>query len=343
MKATFSHASADAPASVLVIAEIGVNHDGSVDKALSLINSASAAGADAVKFQYFHADRLLSAEAVLANYQRGERDPRSMLRRLELGLDELLDCREEAEVEGLGFIVTPFSVEDARELAELKVDAVKIASPDAVNLPLLEAAAELGRPMFISTGTCHPEELEPAAGLLRGHAPGGCLMQCVSCYPTPDPKAALGGVAALRERFELPVGYSDHTAEVVTGALAVAAGACVLEKHFTYNRGATGPDHAASLDGVLFTHYVDLARKAAQMVGPLRKSVLDVEADVHKVSRQSLCAARDLPVGHPLAPGDLVIKRPGLGIPAARMSEVMGRRLARAVPADHLIRESDLA
>jgi sialic acid synthase SpsE len=147
----------------------------------------------------------------------------------------------------------------------------------------------------------------------------------------------------LRDRYHLPVGYSDHTTEVTTGALAVAAGACVIEKHMTYNPKAHGPDHAASFDEPTFERYVKLIRQAAAMHGPIAKSVRPVEADVRSVSRQSVCALRDLSVGHVLTRRDLTIKRPGTGIPAAHLDKVLGRKLHRAVKSNDLLVPDDIA
>lgn len=339
----FAPASTEAAVKLLVIAELGVNHDGSVTRAVELVRAAGEAGADAVKMQLFDPRRLLSKQAVLAEYQKAAADDAfAMLDRLKLNVAQMTLVRDAARAAGLAFIVTPFSLEDARSLAGLDVDAVKLASPDAVNTPLLEAAAALGRPMLISTGTCLMEELEPAAALLRGHGAGGAMLQCVSSYPTPGEDAALGAMVALRERFGLPTGYSDHTEGETTGALAVAAGACVLEKHLTYDRAAAGPDHAASLEPAGMARYVRLAREAAAMLGPIRKRVLPVEEEVRRVSRQSVCATRDLPAGHVLTREDLTVRRPGTGIPAARLSATVGRRLARPVRSEHLLSEGDL-
>jgi N-acetylneuraminate synthase/N,N'-diacetyllegionaminate synthase len=338
----YGAADGERAARVGVIAEIGVNHDGDPRRAAALVRAAAEAGADAVKFQLFRPDRLLSAEAELAAYQRGEADDAdALLGGLALPAGELRELRDLAEGLGLRFIVTPFSPADAGDLAEVGVDAVKIASPDAVNLPLLEAAEGLGRPVLVSTGTCELAELEAAAGVAR--RTGGAMLQCVSAYPTPEREAALGGIGVLAERFRLAVGYSDHTAAEDTGALAVAAGACVVEKHLTYDRRASGPDHAASIEPAGLGRYVAAVRRAAQMLGPRAKACGVGEADVRAVSRQSVCVVRDLPAGHVVERADLTVKRPGTGLPAARLNEVLGRRLIRAVAADRLLRAEDVA
>lgn len=341
----FAPASRQAPPRVCVIAEIGVNHDGRLDRALDLVQVAARAGADAVKLQLFDPRLLLSNQARLAVYQEGKAgtggDVFSMLDQLKLCLDDMLAVRAAARRAGLAFIITPFSLENFDALQALDVDAVKIASPDAVNHPLLQLTASLGRPMIVSTGTANLKELEFVAELISDRP--SCLMQCVSSYPTPAEDAALGAIAVLARRFNLPVGYSDHTTDLMTGALAVTAGACVIEKHLTYNPAAPGPDHAASFDEANFTHYVQLIRRAAAMHGPAQKDSRPVEADVRNVSRQSICAKRDLPAGRLLRREDLTIKRPGTGIPAAQLDQTIGRQLRRAVKANDLLVPDDLA
>jgi sialic acid synthase SpsE len=339
----FASATASQPARVCVVAEIGVNHDGNVAIALDLVDLAAAAGADAVKLQLFDPRHLLSNAAGLAKYQadEGESDVFTMLQRLMLSAEDIGRVKARARAKGLAFIVTPFSLQDVRTLRMIEPDAVKIASPDAVNTPLLDAAVALGKPMIISTGTSELKELLHAAALV--HRNGGCLLQCVSSYPTPDDAAAIGGMVALAECFDVPVGYSDHTNDLMTGAYAVAAGACVLEKHFTYDRNAAGPDHAASFEAPAFAQYVANARRAAAMMGVRCKTVGKVEQEVRMLSRQSVCLVRDLPAGHVLTAEDLTVKRPGTGIPAAELAAVVGQRLARPVRGNDLLTRDDLS
>jgi len=337
----WQHADAEHAATVFVIAEIGVNHDGDPALAQQLIQAAAKAGADGVKFQLFQPARLLSAEAALATYQDGKaQDAHALLENLCLHLDAFKTLRTAAHDVGLWFIVTPFSVEDVTDLAALEVDAVKIASPDAVNTPLLDAAATLNKPAIISTGPCALEELGPATHVAQ--STDGALLQCVSAYPTPEPDAAMGGITAMRQRWGATTGYSDHTPALDSGALAVAQGACILEKHLTHDRSAPGPDHAASLEPDALGRYIAAARRAAMMVGPVRKSTLPIEQDVRRVSRQSVCTTTDLPAGHVLRATDLTVKRPGIGLPAAVLNDIPGRVLARAVRCDHALRDTDL-
>ena len=338
----FAPASVTAGPKVCVVAEIGVNHDGQCERAMSLVRAAKLAGADAVKFQLFDPKWLLSNQAQLAGYQKeGNDSVFEMLDSLKLEADDMLALRAEARRLGLAFIITPFSLENLDLVKDLHVDAVKIASTDVVNLPLIKLTASLGRTMIVATGASDLEELDPCVQLIEDRP--ACLLHCVSSYPAPVEDASLGALPALASRFHLPVGYSDHTNDLMTGALAVAAGACVIEKHVTYDRRAVGPDHAASFDTALFATYVESIRQAVVSFGKRAKVVRGVEIETRMISRQSICLVRDLPAGHVLEAGDLTIKRPGTGIPPAELDQTIGQRLAKDVKANDLLREEDLA
>jgi len=338
--------------SAYVIAEVGVNHDGSVERAFELIDAAAAARADAVKFQYFETDRLLSGASVLAPYQRdaGETDATAMLRRLELTSEELGACAERARARGLHAIVTVFSVELVERAAELGWDAYKSASPDVVNRPLLEALAGCGKPLIVSTGAAELDEVERAARWLDEARDRLVMLQCVSSYPTAMEAAALDGIGAISSATGLLVGYSDHTEEESTGGLAVERGACVLEKHLTYDRAAAGPDHAASLEPAGLARYVEAARRwacctparmdAASAKGAKRAAAC--EADVRRLSRQSVTTTRAVDAGELVERGMLTIKRPGVGVEPWRLDEVIGRRATRRIEADAPIMWTDV-
>jgi N,N'-diacetyllegionaminate synthase len=336
-------------ADVYIIAEIGVNHDGSPERAAELVRAAAGAGADAVKFQLFRTDLLMSRAAKLAAYQRaaGETDPVAMLRRLELSAAQIAPLCVLAHELKLHAIVTVFSLELVAEAERIPWDAYKSASPDVINKPLLCAMAATGRPLIVSTGASTGEEVERAVGWICDVPGGVALLHCVSSYPTPDHLASLGGVAAL-QRLGLPVGYSDHTRGIEAAEQAVRRDACILEKHLTYSNSAAGPDHAASLEPQAFKEYVHAARGVRHGFEPddaaedRVKRWLDIEADVRTVSRQSLTTRRALPAGRVLAPGDLTIKRPGTGIEPWRLDEVVGRVLARDVEADMPLCDTDL-
>lgn len=343
---------------VYIIAELGVNHDGSVNRALQLTDAAADAGADAIKLQLFKTDLLMSKAAKLAAYQQaaGETDPVAMLRRLELPIADMTRVVARAHARGVHAIVTVFSLDLVPEAETLPWDAYKTASPDIIHKPLLDALAASGRPLIVSTGASTPDEVARAARWLEPARDRLAFLQCVSAYPTAPDDASIGGVEALRSVAPGPVGYSDHTAQVSTGAVAVHAGARILEKHLTYDPGARGPDHAASLSPAGFRKYVGLARQADKhprrsgehadqtdpRVGPPIKRVLDIERDVRTVSRQSLVTRCALPAGHRITRADLTIKRPGTAIEPWRFDEIVGRPTARPVEADVPLLEDDL-
>jgi len=317
-----------------VIAEIGVNHDGSVERALALVEIARAAGADAVKLQLFEARRLLGRDARLAAYQKasGATDPMVMLAALELPAEAMAGVVARAHEGGLHAIVTIFSPELVDAAERLPFDAYKTASPDIQNRPLIERLLATGKPLLLSTGAATLEEVERAAGWLGEHR--HLFLHCVSSYPTPDEEASLGGRLALAQVSPHALGYSDHTTSLDTGALAVAGGACLLEKHVTHDRAARGPDHATAVDAAGLAEYVRLARRAWTMRGPALKTVSACEDDVRTAARQSLTTTRDLPAGHVLTRADLTVKRPGTGLSPACLGEIEGRTLRRPVPAD---------
>jgi len=369
-----------------IIAEIGVNHDGQVERALSLTDAAADAGADAVKLQFFETDRLMSKAAKLAAYQKnaGETDPIAMLRRLELTIDEMARVVERAHERGIHAIVTVFSTELVEAAETLAWDAYKTASPDIVNRPLLEALAKTGKPMIVSTGASTLDEVVRAVDWLDDVRDRLAVLQCVSSYPAPE--MGKGGIYAIANATELPTGYSDHS-QTISGAAAVAYGACILEKHVTYDRKAVGPDHKASLWEAQLGSYVRCAneslsdreivldmyksraqtdssplgtlrnyllttefktkREASLAYGcdknPIEKRVLDCERDVREVSRQSVVTTREIAPGETITREMLTIKRPGTGILAYRLDEVVGKVAKRAIDNDVPIVEEDLA
>jgi N,N'-diacetyllegionaminate synthase len=324
----------------LVIAEIGVNHDGRLDYALELVAHAHAAGADAVKLQIFNARTLMHASTSFASYQAdrcAEATPTEMLQSYELSPGDLQTVVKTIRDYGMLPIATPFSIADIDLIKQLNLPAIKIASPDLVNRPLLRRAAQLGVPLLISTGASTLAEIQSTVAWLTEWTTPFALLHCISSYPTANHDAHLGWITELATRFNLPVGYSDHTTELLAGPLAVAAGAVIIEKHLTYDRSAVGPDHSASFDPAQFKQYVNLIRQAETLRGTPGRRVLDVELDVRKVSRQSLILCRPLTPGQPIRKEDLAIQRPGTGISAADFDKVIGRQLIGATPAGTLL------
>jgi len=325
---------------VFVIAEIGVNHDGSVERALELVAAAQSAGADAVKVQIFKADSLMNAAAAFATYQSdrvADATPAEMLRRYELSKSDTQTVVNAIRSAGMVPIATPFSPSDLAMVAALDLPAIKIASPDLVNRPLLEATAKLGRPMLLSTGAATMAEVSTTVAWLRDWRATFSLLHCVSSYPTGVANANLGWINELAARFDVPIGYSDHTTDPLAGAFAVSAGAAIVEKHLTYDRAAAGPDHSASADPAQFRDYVRMIRHAEILRGQPGKRVLEIEQDVRRVSRQSLVLTRSVAPGQLIREADLVPQRPGTGIPAAELAKVLGRSVARAIAAGTLL------
>lgn len=323
-----------------VIAEIGVNHDGSRERAVELACIAAACGADAVKLQFFCPTRLVHPSGPFAAYQKQRVDaasPAEMLRRYALSDGDAGEIVRAVRALGLVALATPFSPADVDLVGRMNLPAVKVASPDLVNRPLLERAAKLGRPMLLSTGAATMDEVELAVSWLREWDASFALLHCVSAYPVPSSQANLCWIAELAERFDVPVGYSDHTTSLLSGAAAVSHGATVIERHLTYDRGADGPDHSASSDPLQFAQYVKGIREAELLRGARGKRVLEVEQDVRKVSRQSLVTARALRHGELVREADLTVQRPGTGIPASAIGEVVRRRVRLAVPAGTML------
>ncbi len=326
-----------------VIAEIGVNHDGSVARAVELVDAAAAAGADAVKLQLFTAATLMHGSSQFAGYQQArvaDADPAAMLRRYELSPAAVRAVVGHAATRGLIPIATPFSPADVAVVAALGLPAVKVASPDLVNRPLLDAVSTLGVPVLLSTGAATMDEVRTTCRWMADRP--FAVLHCVSSYPTPPADANLCWIGELAT-LGVPVGYSDHLTDETAGAFAVMAGACVVEKHLTYDSAAPGPDHAASADPAAFARYVRHVRRADLVRGTPGKRVLDVERDVRRVSRQSLVLVRDLAAGDVLRAADVTVQRPGTGIPAADVPRAVGRRAAAAIPRGTLLQWDMLA
>jgi N-acetylneuraminate synthase/N,N'-diacetyllegionaminate synthase len=328
------------------MAEIGVNHDGDVAKGERLVEAAARAACDAVKFQLFRAELLLARSAGLVDYQKtSAASAEELLSNLELAPEKMARLIERAHELGMAAVVTPFSPELVPDCTAMKADAIKLASPDLVNKPLLEAAAGTGLPLILSSGAAELAEVERTAGWLYklGAAERTVLLHCVSSYPTEAEHAALGAISVLRQRFaEMGIGYSDHTAETFTAALAVACGACLLEKHLTLDKKSKGPDHAASLEPHQMAEYTALARIGFAMRGRFEKKPQKVELQVRQQTRQSVTARADLKAGTLLTREMLTVKRPGSGIPAAEFDRILNRVLMRDVAANTLLSWDDV-
>lgn len=317
----------------LVIAEAGVNHNGDPETALALVRAAAQAGACAVKFQAFRADKLVSAEAPACAYQRrnlgGSPSQRDMLRALELDEAAHAACKALCEELGLLYLCTPFERESADFLESLGVAAYKISSGDLDNHPFLRHVAAKGRPMILSTGMARLGEVEAAVEAARG--PGLVLLQCTTEYPADPAQANLRAMATLATAFAVPAGLSDHTPGIEVALAATALGACVIEKHFTLDRSLPGPDHKASLDPEGLRALVRGVRLVEAALGDGVKRPSPQEAATARLVRKSLVAARDIPKGTILTEDMVTAMRPANGLPPGRLCAVIGRAAVRDI------------
>jgi N,N'-diacetyllegionaminate synthase len=325
-------------AAVYIVAEAGVNHDGDPQRALALVDAAAHAGADAVKFQLFRASELVTGRAAAAGYQRaaGFATQREMLCRLELSEEVFAQLAEYCRKRRIAFMATPFGAGDVDRVVGFGAPAIKIGSGDLNNVRLLRRAAETGLPVILSTGAATATEIRQSVEWLRAWGAGDrlILLHCVSCYPAPLEAANLRAIGTLEAEFGVPCGFSDHTTSTQIGAWAVAAGACLLEKHFTLDRRARGPDHAMSLEPQELADYIQMARQAEKALGRGQLGMSELETEVRQLARRSVVSARFLPAGTVLSAEMVTVKRPAGGIPPDRLDELIGRRLRIDVPAD---------
>jgi|SRR5688572_11631896 N-acetylneuraminate synthase len=354
---------------VVVVAEAGVNHNGSLKLALELVDAAATAGANAVKFQTFRADALASAAAPKAAYQErttdGGESQRDMLRKLELDAPAHRDLVARCRQRGIAFLSTPFDLESLALLAgELDVPAIKIGSGDLTNGPLLHAAARTGKPLILSTGMATLDEIEGALGLvawtvLEQREPAGAealraayasaagrraaaervtLLQCTTDYPAAAADLNLRAMQTLKERFGTRVGFSDHSTGISAAIAAAALGATVIEKHLTLDRGMAGPDHAASLEPENFAAMVAGVREAEEALGTGDKRPVAAELANTVAARKSLVAACAVRKGERFSAQSLAVMRPGGGISPMRYWEWLGKAATRDYAAGELIK-----
>ena len=327
---------------IFIVAEAGVNHNGDPALARRLVDAAAECGADAVKFQTFTVDALLTRGAPKAGYQvdttgAGE-SQREMLARLELGPGELAGLRDRAAKHGLVFFSAPFDEKSADTLEALGVPLFKIPSGEITNLPLLRHLAAKGRPIILSTGMASLEEVEEAVAAIRAAGdPPLAVLHCLSAYPAPSGEINLRAMDTLAGRFCCPVGFSDHSLGIDIAVAAAARGAAIIEKHLTLDTTLAGPDHRASLDPPAFAAMVRAIRNVESALGDGVKRPMPSESDTRRVARKSLVAARALGAGRRLAVEDVVVKRPGTGIPPGDLPRALGRTLTRDVAADEVI------
>jgi N,N'-diacetyllegionaminate synthase len=328
---------------VLIIAEAGVNHNDSLALAKRMADAAKEAGADVVKYQAFVPERLVSASAGMADYQKqnvGRAESQlEMLSRLALSFDEFRELKAYCDGIGIRFLATPFDAESIEFLKTLDPTVWKIPSGEVTNVPYLLRLAATGQPLLLSTGMCDEDDVAFAVDLLREHGAGEItLLHCNTEYPTPLEDANLSAITALRERFGCPVGYSDHTLGIEAPVAAVALGAEVIEKHFTLDKKMEGPDHRASLDPEELRCMVTAIRRIETALGEEAIRVSPSERRNMTAARKSIVAKRFIRKGQILAEDDLCCKRPGDGISPREWFSVIGKQAVCDFAPDEQIR-----
>jgi pseudaminic acid synthase len=323
-------------APVYVIAEAGSNHDRDLDQAKRLIDVAAAAGADAVKFQTFAADRIVAETTTRAKYLDGLLPPdqtmSDLFRELELPREWHAELFRHATDSGLDFLSTPFDHEAVDLLDDLGVKAFKVASYELWHLPLIRDVASRGKPIICSTGMADLGDVQDAVDTVAETGNEQLiLLHCVVNYPPPFADLNLRAIKTLREAFRVPVGYSDHSPGITAPIVATALGAAVIEKHFTLSRDLPGPDHRFAIEPDELTAMVRAIRDAQDALGTGVKRMAPAEADLYVTARRSLFAARDIAAGTTLTEADVAVLRPGTGIEVRDLPKVVGRTARRAI------------
>jgi len=333
---------------VFIIAEAGVNHNGDLKLAYKMIDSALKTGADAIKFQTFKTEKVVSINAPKAEYQTRNLKSKNnsqfeMLKKMELQFEDFINLKEYCDKMEIIFLTTPFDFESADFVYDL-VDIYKISSGEVINTPFLKHIAQKGKPIILSTGMSNLAEVEKAADTILANQPrmdfdfpSLTLLHCTTNYPCPFEEVNLKAMLTLKEAFKLPVGYSDHTMGIEVPIAATALGATIIEKHFTLDQNMPGPDHKASLEPSDLKQMVRSIRNIEKSLGDGIKKPNKSEIEIMKVARKSIVAAKPIKKDEIFTENNITIKRPGNGISPTRWDEVMGRKAIRDFVEDDLI------
>lgn len=327
---------------VFIIAEAGVNHNGSIDLAKRMIDEAARIGADAVKFQSFKAEKLVTAAAQKAEYQKATTGTAEsqfeMLKKLELDYGKHKELMDYAEKRKILFLSSPFDLESIDLLDTLGLPLFKIPSGEITNYPYLVRIARLKKKVILSTGMADLGEVEDAIEVLESN---GCeditILHCNTEYPTPMADVNLLAMKTMAKAFGLPVGYSDHTPGIEIPIAAAAMGASVIEKHFTLDKTMPGPDHRASLEPNEFSDMILAIRNIELAMGDGRKKASCSEEKNKKIVRKSIVASCDIKAGECLTEENLTVKRPGTGLSPMLWDEIIGRKAVKDFKKDECI------
>lgn len=331
----------------LIIAEIGVNHNGDINFAKKLIDKAKESGADAVKFQTFSAEKLVTHSTPKVKYQENTTKKNvshfDMLKNLELSFDDHISLKEYCVKMNIDFLSTPYDIESANFLLDLGVNFFKTASADLVDLPLHKWIADSKKPCAISVGMSSIKEIENVIEIYKEAKNNNIiLLHCVSNYPCSDKSLNMNVINTLKKNFSLPIGYSDHSIGNEAAVISIAMGARIIEKHFTIDKNLPGPDHQASANSDEFKSLVNAVRRAENMLGSSKKSIQVEERQMYNVSRKSIVLKYDMNMGDIIKLSDLELKRPGTGLMSKDIKFLIGKKLKKDLKKNHLISYEDL-
>lgn len=334
---------------VYVIAEAGSNHNRDLETAFELIEVAAEADADAVKFQTYTAEGLYSMKTPTMSYLENDglvdegETVWDLIKKIEIPWEWHEPLADKAGEVGIDFLSTPFEEAAVDVLESVGVPAYKIASYEVNHLPLLERCAKTGKPLLVSTGMASLGDIERALDTLnQAGADEVLLMHCAINYPPRFEDLNLRAIETMQRAFQVPVGWSDHTMGHTADVLAVALGACMVEKHFTLSRDQEGPDHPFAVEPDELAAMVQAIRETEASLGSPVKRVTEAENEMYRLGRRSLVANHDIPAGHTIVRDDIAVKRPGYGIPVHEMDLVVGRTTDREIEADEILQWEDL-
>jgi N-acetylneuraminate synthase len=325
-----------------IIAEAGVNHNGILDNAIKLIDLAYSAGVDAIKFQNYRTEELSQRELLKESYQaEGDNDKETqyeMLKRFELDKEFTVNLMNYAEEKGIMFMSTPYDRESVDLLLDLGLDILKIGSGEITDLPFLDYVASKNIPLIISTGASTLKEVDEAVNIIIKHHSDLTLLHCTSSYPAPMKEVNLRAMLTIKDKFNLVVGYSDHTLGSEVPIAAVAMGAKIIEKHITLDKNMPGPDHKASLNEDELTYMVQCIRNLEEAMGDGIKKPTSSEQETISMGRRSIVTQCFIPKGEVITASMLGSKRPGTGLPPANIVKILGKCAKKDIKKDCLMK-----
>jgi len=340
MKVKFGNTYIGEREKIFIIAEIGVNHNGDINLAKKMIEEAAKSGADAVKFQTFIAEDMVTKNTKKAKYQEKNSKESSqieMIKKLELSEDDFFELSNYADSNNILFLSSPFDIKSVDLLDRLNVPGFKIGSGELNNFELIEHIENKGKAIIISTGMSTLEEIQETFDFID-NKDKLIILHCITAYPSNYEDANLKFINTLKEKFKVPIGFSDHSLGIELVIASVGLGVCIIEKHFTLDKTLDGPDHQASLEPNEFKAMVDAIRNVEIAMGNGERTLCDTELEIRKVARKSIVAAIDIPKESILNHKMLTIKRPGIGIEPKYLKTLFGKKTKVDIKKDDLIK-----